>query len=184
MVTKAEFEHSMVDLRAELRTEFGELKAQTDLQFQQEAERAERRFAATEEQSRILVQAVISTIFQEIQMLESKIDKGNATSPMLDGTSSNPQPVSTYRTGPVPDKGPTVPEEMDYLKRDSKFYFPRADCPEFNGTNPVEWLGKCQSYFKLHQDPSQYRTHLATMQFFDEASEWYDSYLIDHGFPD
>jgi hypothetical protein len=162
MVTKADFEHSMADLRTEMQTEIRELKAQIDLQFQQEAERAERRFAAAEEQSWILVQAVISTIRQEIQMFESKIDKGNATSPMLDGTSSNPQPVSTYRTGPVPDKGPTVPEEMDYLKHDSKFYFPRAVCSGFNGTNLVEWLRKCQSYF-LHQVPSQYRTHLATM---------------------
>jgi Retrotransposon gag protein len=113
-------------------------------------------------------------------MLEAKIDKGKTTSPVLDGTSSTPQPVSTFCTDYNPEKDPSSFEEMDFLRRDSKFHFPRSDFPGFNGLNSVEWLCKRQSYFVLHHKPLQYRTHLATMQFFDVASEWYDGYLINH----
>jgi Reverse transcriptase (RNA-dependent DNA polymerase)/Retroviral aspartyl protease/Retrotransposon gag protein len=182
MVTKADFEHSLAELRAEFRLEMGDLKVQTDLKFQQEAERAERRFDAAEEQSRVLVQAVIQTIRQEIQMLEAKIDKSSAPTPSPESmdSESHPQPVSTYRAGPQLDKGKNVAEESDLIRRDIKFHFPRADCPSFNGVNPIEWVRKCQSFFELHQVPVQYRTQLATLQFFEDASEWYDGYLIDH----
>jgi Retroviral aspartyl protease/Ty3 transposon capsid-like protein len=32
----------------------------------------------------------------------------------------------------------------------------------------------------MHQVPEPYKTHLATIQFSSQASEWYDCYLIDH----
>jgi hypothetical protein len=48
---------------------------------------------------------------------------------------------------------------------------PRADCPGFNGINPIEWLRKCNSFFDMHLVPTAYRTHLATMQFHDSANE-------------
>jgi hypothetical protein len=32
----------------------------------------------------------------------------------------------------------------------------------------------------MHQVPESFKFQLATMQFADKASEWYDSYLIDH----
>jgi Retrotransposon gag protein len=47
----------------------------------------------------------------------------------------------------------------------------------------VEWLRKCHSYFELHQIPDMYKTHLATIQFHEKASVWYDGYLIDHDPP-
>jgi Ty3 transposon capsid-like protein len=59
-----------------------------------------------------------------------------------------------------------------------------VDCPGFTGDNPIEWVRKCNSFFELHQVPMNLRTQLATMQFHDSASEWYDGYLIDHEPPD
>jgi hypothetical protein len=153
VVTKADFEHSLAELRAEIRSEIGELKIQTDLKFQQEAEHAERRSAAAEEQSRVLVQAVIQTIRQEIHMLESKIDKHNTPQPSPDGTEPTPQLVSTYRPNPLQNKGKGISADSDFIKRDTKFHFPRADCPSFNGANPTEWVRKCKSFFDLHQIP-------------------------------
>jgi Retrotransposon gag protein len=35
----------------------------------------------------------------------------------------------------------------------------------------------------MHQVPEPYKTHLATIQFTSQASEWYDCYLIDHELP-
>jgi hypothetical protein len=74
----------------------------------------------------------------------------------------------------------TTSEDHDFIRREGKFHLPRADYPGFNGVNPIEWLRKCNSFFEMHQVPSVYRTHLATMQFHDLASEWYDGYLVDH----
>jgi hypothetical protein len=136
-----------------------------------------------EEQSRLLVQAIIQTIHQEIQMLETKIGKGCNPSLVPNGTNTTPQSVSTYRIGPVTDKGIIASDDSDFLKRDSHFQFPRSDCPGFNDTNPVEWVCKCNSYFDLHQIPIQYCTHLATIQFHEDASEWYDGYSIAHEVP-
>jgi Retrotransposon gag protein len=66
------------------------------------------------------------------------------------------------------------------VSTNDQYQVPRADCPSFNGSNPIEWLRKCQSFFEMHQVPDSLRTQLATIQFQDRASEWYDGYLIDH----
>jgi hypothetical protein len=73
---------------------------------------------------------------------------------------------------------------VEFIKKDTRFFFPRTDCPGFSGDNPIEWVRKCNSYFVMHQVPTMYKTHLATIQFHGLASEWYDGYLIDHEPPD
>jgi hypothetical protein len=98
MVTKADFESSLADQKAEIRKKIGELKAQIELRFQQVANDVDRRFTLAEEQSRILVQTVILTIRQEIQVLDAKIDKGSTLSPISHIHQSQLHQVSTYRT--------------------------------------------------------------------------------------
>jgi hypothetical protein len=103
------------------------------------------------------------------------------------GTSSSVPPVhsvSHFRQSPISDSNEPTLEDQDFLHREGKFHFPKSDCPGFNGTNPIEWLQKCTSFFELHQVPAIYRTHLAILQFHDKANEWYDSYLLDHVPPD
>jgi Ty3 transposon capsid-like protein len=131
---------------------------------------------------------VILTIREEMNSrlshLESKLDKVSITPP---GKGILPTPehtLSTFRPHPVHDKGDHLVEESEFLRRDNRFQFPRSDCPRFSGENTTEWLRKCQSFFELHQVPVQYRTHLATMQFHDSVSEWYDGYLISHDPPE
>jgi hypothetical protein len=179
-----------------LRAELVEMRVQTDLKFQQATEESDRRFAATEKQTRSIAHIVTqvirsemqSTIREEIQLnnaiLESKFERaqgakakhGSCSSPVLIAS----QTVSTFCTGPVPNKGVPPSDDSEFLKRDNMFYFSRSDCPSFNDTNLIEWLHKCQFFFDLHQVPVPYRTHLATILFRDEASDWYDGYLIDH----
>jgi hypothetical protein len=75
-------------------------------------------------------------------------------------------PASGFRTSP----------ELERTDRVDRYIIPRADCPVFNGDNIIEWLRKCQSYFKMHQVPDHLKTRLATQQFSDKASEWYDEF--------
>jgi hypothetical protein len=95
-----------------------------------------------------------------------------------------PQPVSTFKAPAPLDKGPQSELDSEFIRKETRVVLPRADCPGFNGDNPVEWMRKCNSFFEMHQVPIPYRTHLATMQFHDVASEWYDGYLLDHEPPD
>jgi Retrotransposon gag protein len=199
MVSKSDFDKAV----AEIHSQISDLRIHTDIILQQAADKAERRFAAADERfhmtdahnQAVLVQAVIQqlqgvqdqillTIRDEMQskmaVLESKIDMAVSTNNSKQDTFTHEHTLSTVRTDRVPEKGSSSSEEPEFLKRDTRFQFPRSDCPSFNGENSIEWLRKCTSFFELHHVPVQYRTHLATLQFHDSASEWYDSYLIEH----
>jgi hypothetical protein len=92
--------------------------------------------------------------------------------------------LSTFHKQNRPDKGDGSMNEPDLIHREGKFHFPRQDCPDFEGDNPVEWVRKCSSYFTMHQISVQHKTYLATLQFYGLASDWYDGYLMDHDPPD
>jgi hypothetical protein len=69
------------------------------------------------------------------------------------GTSSSIPPVhsvSHFRQSPVPDPNEPTPVDHDFIHREGRFHFPKSDCPGFNGTNPIEWLRKCTSFYELH----------------------------------
>jgi Ty3 transposon capsid-like protein len=108
--------------------------------------------------------------------LESRLPP--VSSPPRDGV------MSAHPNQPPAEKGEQSSNDSELIHRESKFHFPRQDCPRFEGDSPVEWIRKCNSYFTLHQVPNQYKTHLATLQFQGLASEWYDGYLMDHDPPD
>jgi Retrotransposon gag protein len=120
-------------------------------------------------------------VTSKLNNLESKLDRLHSTSPSKDLL---PTPEDAHRgTNLIPDKWDCHRKIPRIQKKDWKFQFPRFDCPKFYDDNPTEWQRKCQSFFELHQVPPQYRTHLATIQFHNSASEWYDGYLISHDPP-
>jgi Ty3 transposon capsid-like protein len=192
MVTKSDLDKAMADLKSQFNTQLAALRDHADLGVQQNDERMERRLAAAEEQKRVkeaqlqtnIVQTVVGCIREEMNArfatLESKVDRISSSSsgkgilPTLD------QHLSTFRTTAVHETGHASIESSDFLIRESKFQFSRSNCPGFGGDNPIEWLRKCRSFFELHQVSIPYRTHLATLQFHVDASDWYDSYLLDH----
>jgi hypothetical protein len=62
-----------------------------------------------------------------------------------------------------PKKGESSGDDSDFIKRDIKFQFPRSNCPDFNGDNPIEWVRKCNCYFFMHQVSHIHKTHLTTI---------------------
>jgi hypothetical protein len=76
-------------------------------------------------------------------ILEAKFEKGLSGNHTPGGQPTHAHPVSTYRTGPLSNKGSSSSDEGGFIQRDTKFHFPRSDCPGFNGSNPVKWVRKC-----------------------------------------
>ncbi|KAJ3696419.1 hypothetical protein LUZ61_000124 [Rhynchospora tenuis] len=68
----------------------------------------------------------------------------------------------------------------DYRRGGNRVHLPRTDFPPFDGTNPTGWRSKCESYFDIFQIPEQYKTHMATLHFVEEAHEWYECFKEDH----
>ncbi|KAJ3689885.1 hypothetical protein LUZ61_019049 [Rhynchospora tenuis] len=68
----------------------------------------------------------------------------------------------------------------DYRRGGNRVHLPRTDFPPFDGTNPTGWRSKCESYFDIFQVPEQYKTHMATLHFVEEAHEWYECFKEDH----
>lgn len=53
---------------------------------------------------------------------------------------------------------------------------PRVDFPKFDGTNPRDWMLKCNNYFKIIPNiPYSKRVTLASMQFEGKAAQWYQN---------
>jgi hypothetical protein len=207
MVTKADFDRSMAEIRSQM-LEMTENQRNTDLRLQQEAEHTNLRFAAAEEQIRLresqlpdpqalqsMLQQVLGSqdrllnilrdemntqLQSHLTNLRTELQSGKQASPSI----PNENTLSQFRQPHIPDPVHTSSEDKDFLRRETRFQLPRADCPSFTGMNLTEWLRKCNSFFELHQVPLAYRTQLATMQFHELASEWYDGYLIDHEPPD
>jgi hypothetical protein len=165
MVTKSDFDKALIKIIFQI----DELRSHTDLSIQHAEERIERRFTIVEEQYRLdatqahsnLVQAVIHqlqgaqdqllmTICDEmhskLQVLESKFDKVIGTDQGQHTTVHLERTVSAFRA-PLQSKGDSSGTDFDFLKRDTRFQFPRAHCPAFKGDNLVEWLRKSQSFF-------------------------------------
>jgi hypothetical protein len=192
MVTKSDLDKAMVDLKSQFDTQLAALRDHADLSVQQDDERIERRLATAEEQNRLkeaqlqtnIVHAVVGCIREEMNArfatLESKVDRMSGSSSGKGILPTPDQHLSIFCTTVVHETGNASIESCDFLRTESKFQFPRSDCPGFGGDNPIEWLRKCRSFFELHQVPIPYRTHLATLQFHADASDWYDSYLLDH----
>jgi Retrotransposon gag protein len=190
MVSKSEFEKVI----AELHAKYDEYRNHTDHSISQEGARLERLIADTDEQARVRedknAATMINALGQQLQSLamkltvvESKLDAAHSARPEIRRSPIGDHQISATQPHIGSDKGLETPNESDFIRRESKFHFPRSECPGFNGDNPVEWLRKYHSYFELHQIPDMYKTHLATIQFHERASAWYDDYLIDHDPP-
>jgi Retroviral aspartyl protease/Ty3 transposon capsid-like protein len=213
MVTKAELDKALEGTKAEfdkaldgIRVQFDDLHTTTNRKLDEYSVRQERQFADFLDQAQssdaqtqsLLVQAVI----QQLQIsqdrfaasfrtemntrlaeLDSKITQGHVRSSSGKSLPPHENTMSTFRRPPL-DSSDLHGDDSDGFRRESRFQFPRADCPSFTGTKPVEWVRKYNSFFALHQVPDNYKTHLATLQFFDSANDWYDGYLMDHDPPD
>jgi hypothetical protein len=213
MVTQAAFDRAMAEIYAkieELRTDtvdrFAQekellehrLKAEADVtRMQAEKDRAEllqgvcQQIKVTQDinlASQLNLQAQLANLIARFDKA-GQFPSRTASPSLGTGTASSshsvpPQPVSTFKNAAPLDKGPQSELDSEFIRRETRVVLPRADCPGFNGDNSVEWMRKCNSFFDMHQVPIPYRTHLATMQFHDVASEWYDWYLLDHEPPD
>jgi Retrotransposon gag protein len=117
----------------------------------------------------------LGSLFQQLSDRLTHMDCSTAQP----ATSPDPNLTMTHDRRPTPQgSGLRTPPSPD------RYQLSRVDCPSFNGSNTIEWLRRCQSYFELHQEPDQLRTKIAIMQFHDRASEWYDGFLIDHDPPE
>jgi Retroviral aspartyl protease/Ty3 transposon capsid-like protein len=204
MVTQAVFDRAMTEIYAKIK----ELRIETANNFTKERDQLELRLKAEAELAQVqaekdksdLLQGIFHQLkaAQDINMAQNRdlqaqlsdllnrLDQsGHLSSDISSGTKSvPPQPVSTLRAPVLSHKLNTSEVDSEFLRRDNRVILPRSDCPSFNGGNPIEWLRKCTSFFEIHQIPPPYRTHLATMQFKELTSEWYDGFLIDHEPPD
>ncbi|KAJ3685964.1 hypothetical protein LUZ61_015128 [Rhynchospora tenuis] len=93
-------------------------------------------------------------------------------------TSSNGRPLVTPARQPFPHSETyTGDDPRNHAKSaDSRFQLPKTHFPSFDGTNPSGWRSKCESYFSIFQIPDNYKTHMATLHFNEEAHEWYECF--------
>ncbi|KAK1679066.1 hypothetical protein QYE76_039914 [Lolium multiflorum] len=60
---------------------------------------------------------------------------------------------------------------------------PRADLPQFDGTNPKLWQRRCEDYFQRWRTPTQSWTSLASDRFTGAAATWLEAHLHQHRQP-
>ncbi|XP_078167208.1 uncharacterized protein LOC144561976 [Carex rostrata] len=71
----------------------------------------------------------------------------------------------------------------DYQHNSQRVNLPRIDFPSFGGGSPVDWFEECKFYFDMYQIPEEYKTRMATMNFFGVAKEWFSSFRLGHANP-
>jgi hypothetical protein len=64
-----------------------------------------------------------------------------------------------------------------------KVFLPRLDLPSFVGTKPNDWPKNCKFYFEYYQTPERYKVQLATMNFSNDAEEWFSCFRMEHPDP-
>ncbi|KAJ3704209.1 hypothetical protein LUZ61_007914 [Rhynchospora tenuis] len=57
-------------------------------------------------------------------------------------------------------------------------YLPKMDFPEFDGSDPADWVMKSEYFFEIYQTPPNYKTRLAVLHFEGEASAWYRNFRL------
>lgn len=67
--------------------------------------------------------------------------------------------------------------------REIKIQGLRQDVPSFDGTDPANWIAKCQYCFELYQIPEENKTIQAVVNFKGEANAWYRGYHVTHDHP-
>ncbi|KAJ3708704.1 hypothetical protein LUZ61_012409 [Rhynchospora tenuis] len=110
------------------------------------------------------------------QFLKKQADQERPTGDHA--TSSNGRPLVTPARQPFPHgETYTSDDPRNHGKSaESRFQLPKTHFPSFDGTNPSGWRSKCESYFSIFQIPDNYKTHMATLHFNEEAHEWYECF--------
>jgi Retrotransposon gag protein len=188
MVSNNELQRFVEDLRNQLE----QYQVSTDKRFAEEAMITRQLLVASmNEQFQLNNTQLINMFRQDMDSRFSDLDARMPKTPIPEAASDKSpdgeQVLSTFHKKFRSEKGNTSQERVDdpdLIRRETRFQFPRHDCPNFNGENPTEWLRKCNTYFALHQIPHVYKTQLSTIQFHGVASEWYDGYLLEHDPPD
>lgn len=62
------------------------------------------------------------------------------------------------------------------INRSFKFT-PKLDFPKFDGSNPRNWIKKCNRYFDLCKIATDQKVNLASLYMIDKAETWVTSYL-------
>ncbi|KAJ4748790.1 polyprotein [Rhynchospora pubera] len=113
------------------------------------------------------------------QLLRKHSDDGRPSGEHA--TSSNGRPLHNPVRPPI-THGENFGHEdprINGRNGEPRFSLPRTEFPTFDGTNPSGWRSKCESYFSIFQIPDNYKTHMATLHFNEEAQEWYDCFKED-----
>jgi hypothetical protein len=180
MVTRAELDKALEGTKAEvdkaidgLCAQFDNLHTATNHKLDDYSVRQERQFADFLDQAQstdahtqsLLVQAIIQqlqisqdrfsiSIREEMNNrfaeMVSKLAQGHIGTSSGTGKSPLEHTVSAFHRRTSMGLGNSPNDDSDGFRRDSRFQFPRADCPNFNGTRPVEWVRKCNSFFALY----------------------------------
>ena len=53
----------------------------------------------------------------------------------------------------------------------------KIQCPTFDGTNPTNWVKKCNRHFSLYKIAEESKVELAYLYMIDKAKSWVISYL-------
>ncbi|KAJ3684911.1 hypothetical protein LUZ61_014075 [Rhynchospora tenuis] len=120
-------------------------------------------------------------------MLEQLVKTQSNKGPTVDdhssygtGGAANPHPRGNFSGNPYVNlEGFGGFDDNRRLGNNHRIHFPRADFPQFDGSNPFVWVSKCVSYFEIFQIPDCYKTHMATLHFLEEALEWYEGFKED-----
>jgi RNase H-like domain found in reverse transcriptase/Reverse transcriptase (RNA-dependent DNA polymerase)/Integrase zinc binding domain/Retroviral aspartyl protease/Ty3 transposon capsid-like protein/Integrase core domain/Chromo (CHRromatin Organisation MOdifier) domain len=171
---------------AAFHAKFEQLKAETQAENERRWAAAEERAKANEQRnSELLVRTILEQLAGArdhlTQQFEERVTQLENAHSRPSDNSPSPELVMTNNRRPHP-----LGTDADNIRteRTDRYQIPRVECPGFYGDDIVAWIHRCNSYFEMHQVPDHLKTKLATMQFRDKASEWYDGFLIDHDPPD
>ena len=76
------------------------------------------------------------------------------------------------------DKNVEVSDEVSsHSDRASFKFLPKLEFPNFDGTNPRNWVRKCSRYFSLCKIPESQRVDVASIHLVGRAETWFASYI-------
>jgi hypothetical protein len=138
MVTKAEIESILASFNAK----FDSLQMETHTKMAEADARNQEAFTH------------LGTLFQQLSDRLTILDRH------LDPATASPEPqmTMTQECRAQPTRSSTRP-----VSTIDRYQVPRVHCPSFNGSNPIEWLRKCQSFFEMHQVSDPLCTQLTTI---------------------
>lgn len=127
------------------------------------------------------VETQLSEIKAAIESSDNKIDAQFAYLFKLLGVVPPPPSGDDCFTQPTKIDGSIPGSNSDsnpgIVKNQGTFHpTPKFDFPKFDGTNPRDWVRKCEHYFLLHKIEDSQKVYLASVHFDDKVEPWFFDY--------